>query len=87
MGGRPGVRAMAWKAMKAHSSSTTALCTALWGSVPQAKGPWLCTSTAGTWAGSIFRDWKVSMITLPVSSSYLPAISSGVIFRVQGISP
>ena len=29
----------------------------------------------------------VSIITLPVSCSYAPPISSGVILRVQGISP
>ena len=41
MGGRPGVSAMAWKAMYATSSSTTALWTAFIASLPQAKGPWL----------------------------------------------
>ena len=71
--------------MKETSSSTTALWTAFMASVPQAKGPWLCTSTAGMSSGLL--PWKVSTMTLPVSSSYSPAISSGVILRVQGISP
>ena len=48
MGSRSGVSASAWKAMKATSSSTTALCTAFSGSVPHANGPWLRTSAAGT---------------------------------------
>ena len=62
-----------------------ALCTASSGSLPQVKGPWLCTSTAGISIGSQPR--KVSVITRPVSFSYSPAISLGVIFRVQGTSP
>ena len=71
--------------MKATSSRTTALCTAFSASVPQANGPWLLTSTAGMASGSLPAN--VSMMTLPVSFSYSPAISSGVIRRVQGISP
>ena len=47
--------------------------------------PALCTSTAGMSSG--FLPWKVSTMTLPVSRSYSPAISAGVILRVQGISP
>ena len=64
---------------------TTALWTAFSGSVPQENTPWLWTSTPGMDMGSL--PWKVSMMTLPVSSSYSPRISSSVIFRVQGISP
>ena len=54
-------------------------------SVPQVKGPWLWTSTAGMVMGSM--PWNVSMMTLPVLQLVLPAISAGVIFRVQGMSP
>ncbi len=46
IGFQPGFIAMAWKSIKDTSSSTTALWTALKGSVPQVKGPWLWTSTA-----------------------------------------
>ncbi len=71
--------------MKATSSITTALCTASIASVPHANGPWEYTSTPGIAVGSLSE--KVSTMTLPVSFSYSPCISSSVMGRVQGIAP
>jgi len=41
------------QAINATSSSTTALSTASWASLPQVKGPWFATSTAGMPSGSV----------------------------------
>ncbi|MNN53209.1 hypothetical protein D3C81_1679520 [compost metagenome] len=87
MDSMPGFSWKVWKAILATSSSTTALWTALWASLPQVKGAWQFTSTPGTCSGSSPRLWKVSIITLPVSSSYAPLISASVIGRVQGTLP
>jgi L-ribulose-5-phosphate 4-epimerase len=50
---------------RATASSTTALCTASSGVLPQAKGPWPATSAAGTSMAS--RLPKASVIATPVA--------------------
>ena len=75
---------LAMKAILATSSRTTALWTALSASVPQVKGPWFLTRTAGVSIG--FMALKRSTMTLPVSFSYSPKISFFFMSRVQGIS-